>query len=109
LGTWTVFLDGVDYAFAVPKLFPWADVSLHEETYDEADHEQYETECVHYDEGDRFFSMDFDEWMRARHLSDLRPYRNRAGEVDDWRLELTLNDLGKAFLIVDVFATGERG
>jgi hypothetical protein len=108
LATWTVFLGGVDYGNAVPKLFPWANVSLHEETYDDADHGQYETECVHYDEGDRFYSMDFDEWMRARGLPDLRPYENQAGEVDLWRLELTLNDLGKAFLIVDGFATGER-
>jgi hypothetical protein len=35
--------------------------------------------------------------------------RNVDGEVDYWRLELTLNELGKAFVVVDQFAmTGER-
>lgn len=39
----------------------------------------------------------------------MRPYANAAGEVDYWRLELTLNELGKAFLIVDRFAAeGEQ-
>ena len=34
----------------------------------------------------------------------IRPYRNGGGEVDFYRLELTLNELGKAFLVVDRFA-----
>ncbi len=38
----------------------------------------------------------------------LRPYKNGAGEVDFWRLELTLNDVGKAFLVVDGFAASGR-
>jgi hypothetical protein len=42
-------------------------------------------------------------------LRDLRPYANAAGEVDYLRLELTLNELNKAFLVIDKFATeGER-
>ncbi|MDQ6879386.1 MAG: DUF4365 domain-containing protein [Candidatus Dormibacteraeota bacterium] len=106
LATWGVFLGLASYAETVPKLFPWADVSLHEETYDEADREQYEAECVFYDEGDRIVTQNYDEWANGRRVTDLRPYANEAGEVDRWRLELTLNQLGKAFLIVDEFATG---
>ena len=37
----------------------------------------------------------------------LRPYTNGAGEVDFWKLELILNDLGRAFLVIDEFAEGE--
>jgi hypothetical protein len=39
----------------------------------------------------------------------LRPYTSVLGEVALRRLELTLNELGRAFLVVDQFATeGER-
>ena len=34
----------------------------------------------------------------------LGPYRNGAGEVDFWRRELSLNDLGRSFMVVDDFA-----
>ena len=106
--TWGIFLGGADYATTVPKLFPWAEVSLHEETYDNADHDRWESECVIYDEGDRFETETFRDWLRSQRFPKLRPYGNRAGEVDDWRLELTLNKLGQAFLIVDQFAS-DRG
>lgn len=110
LATWTVSLGLSSYAEVVPRLFAWADVSVHEETYDEADHEQYEAECVVVDrEGDRFVTQDYAEWAAQRGFSKLRPYANAAGEEDYWRLELTLNALGKAFLTVDRFAThGDR-
>ena len=75
-----VFLGLSGYAEAVPKLFAWAAVSVHEETYD--------------------------EWPATQGLSELFPYANSAGEVDHWRLELKVNELGRAFLVVDQFATG---
>jgi hypothetical protein len=84
IAAWGVVLGLASYAEAVPRLFAWADVSCHEETYDWADEHPWPAE---YGPG------------------DLRPYKNGAGEVDFWRLELTLNEVGKAFLIVDGFAT----
>ena len=104
LATWGVFLGLSSYAQTLPSLFPWADITPHEQTY-EADHDQYETECVIIDdEGDRFVIQDYEEWARGRDRG-LRPYANEAGEVDLWRLELALNELGKGFLVVDEFAT----
>jgi hypothetical protein len=88
IASWGVLLGFASYAKVVPRLFAWANVSHHEETYDRADYEDYLVEYRSH---------------------ELRPYRNDAGEVDYWRLELTLNDVGKAFLVVDRFATeGER-
>ncbi|MFG2656060.1 DUF4365 domain-containing protein [Streptomyces sp. NPDC048425] len=80
---WTVFLGLSNYVDVVPKLFAWANVSLHEETYEYAEDE---------------FSI-FGEDADA-----LRPYRNGAGEVDFYRFELTLNELGRSFMVVDQFA-----
>lgn len=58
-----------------------------------------------WDEDDQFFTASFEEWRRSRVAEGIRPYANAAGEVDYFRIELTLNELGKAFLIVDKFAT----
>ncbi|MCF2539028.1 DUF4365 domain-containing protein [Streptomyces sp. FB2] len=85
LASWTVFLGLSSYVEVVPKLFAWANVSLHAETYDDVEYDDYPYER--------------DDW------GALHPYMNPSGEVDFYRLELTLNELGRAFLLVDLFAT----
>ncbi|MGW0485374.1 DUF4365 domain-containing protein [Nonomuraea sp. NPDC003214] len=102
LSSWGVLLGSSSYAEVIPKLFAWADVHLHEETYDDADYDQFELECVVWDEGDRIVVDDYDEWRRWRFQGGLRPYKED-GEVGHWRLELKLNELGRAFLLVDKF------
>jgi hypothetical protein len=109
LGGWFIMVGLRPYDQVLPSLVPWADVVLHEETYEDADYELWEAECVHYDrEGDRIVSEPYEDW-RCAQIGDggLRPYANSAGEVDHWRLELVLNDLGRGFLAVDGFAEGE--
>lgn len=109
VGQWSVMLGLRPYEQVLPELFPWGDVGIHEETYDDADHEQYEQECVTVDsEGDEFYSMDFQEWRDLRRPDELRAYGESGnGEVALWRLEVELNDVGRAFLLVDEFAKGD--
>lgn len=103
--SWDVMLGLSDYSTVIPRMFAWATVGVHEETYDEADYALYEEECIRYDnEGDRLVSEAYSDWSKYRGVPALRPYANAMGEVDYWRLELFLNDLGKAFLLVDDFA-----
>jgi Domain of unknown function (DUF4365) len=104
LVTWHFFPGPSSYAEAVPKLFAWADADVHEETYDDAEYDQYKNECLIWDEGDPFYSEPYEDWRRSRVLEGIRPYES-GGEVDHFRIELTLNELGKAFLVVDRFAT----
>ena len=104
LATWGVFLGSASYAEVIPRLFAWADVDIHQDTYDDSEYEHWQNACTFYDEGDRFEYESYADW-RARQPSGLRPYNNGAGEVEFWRLELTLGHLGRAFLIVDDFAS----
>ncbi|KRC42721.1 DUF4365 domain-containing protein [Oerskovia sp. Root22] len=109
LGAWFIMVGSRPYDEVLPSLVPWADVILHEETYDDADYEAWEDACVYYDnEGDRIVREGYAEWRREW-IGDrtLRPYANSMGEVDSWRLELVLNDLGTSFLAVDRFAEGD--
>lgn len=106
LAEWGVLLGLSNYAEIVPRLFAWADVGLHAETYDDAAHDQWESESlIDEGDGDTFAIESYEDWQSRRSLQPLRPYANGAGEVDFWRLELTLNELGRAFLLVDRFAT----
>lgn len=73
------------------NVFPWADIALDEEFYSPDSDESEEPE-----------SMDEDPSHR-----EFYPYKNEAGEVDYYRLELTLNDLGKAFLEVQLYLHGD--
>jgi hypothetical protein len=108
--SWSTIVGLHSPADLVPRLFAWADVHVHEETYDDAEYDEYKAECVITDnEGDSFTTETFDAWRCSRVAPGLRPYANASGEVDYWRLELTLNELGRAFLVVDKFGTeGER-
>jgi len=101
---WHIMLGLASYAEVVPRLFAWADVSMHEETYGDAEHDKYEAEYVIFDsEEDNFDIEHLSDWRRFRVAERLRPYAHGAGEVDSWRLELRLNELGNAFLVVDKF------
>jgi len=104
LVTWHFWVGPSNYAEAVPKLFAWADADVHDQTYEDAEYNQYQAECSIWDEGDQFFTESFGEWRQGISTQGVRPYANTAGEVDHYRLELTLNKLGKAFLVVDRFA-----
>ncbi|MYV97576.1 DUF4365 domain-containing protein [Streptomyces sp. SID3343] len=110
LASWGVFLGFAGYAEVVPKLFAWADAHVHPETYDGTEYLQYRADCcIWADEYEPFAEVPFEEWKRGLDTERIRPYRNGGGEVDFYRLELTLNELGKAFLVVDRFgAEGGR-
>ena len=77
----------------VQKVFPWASISIDLDFYDEnQDDEDYEY-------AQRKAYMNFAE----RKPLLIYPYRNACNEVDCYRLELKLNDLGTSFLRVSNF------
>lgn len=105
LARWGVFLGMRPYEEALPPLFPWADLRVHEETYDMDEYEQYELDqsTLTLTAGS-FDRLPFDDWRAVLHPGRIRPYANGGGEVDYYRLELSLNELGRSFLVVDSFA-----
>ena len=71
------------YELVLPDLFPWADI------------------CVDYD----FYTEDYDSDYYNMSIEEhtIFPYKNAAGEVDFYRLFLSVNELGKSFLLLDEF------
>lgn len=80
---WPLLVLGSEpYSTVLPRLFPWATLTVDEDFYDRA---------LELDPSDQAY------------LSDaIYPYTGAAnGEVMFWRLRLTLNDLGRGLLAVD--------
>jgi hypothetical protein len=102
---WFIMAPWMDYAEALPRVFPWAELTLDIDTYDWADEEQWDLECGIWDSEDQRYAghtFTFREWSE-RHVRDgLRPYEDD-GEVAKWRLEVDLNSLGRAFVEVDEY------
>jgi hypothetical protein len=74
---WLIFAGLRPYADVLPELFAWANLAVDELACD-----------------------DTEEIVTETPESDLRPYAED-GEVAHWRLEFSLNGLGRAFLDID--------
>ena len=93
------------YTEVFPRLFPWADFSADEEFYEENDRNLWlEYHCFYDEEDDEWLVVGdtFEEFRKK-----LRPMRNvtHAGEVAEYMMVLSLNKLGKAFLVVNDFVS----
>ncbi len=108
LRSWNFMAGGWSYEELLPALFPWADLVVSEEIYDEHDRAQWDLETGAWDaEEGRYVlhSVDYDEWAAAQDSeSRLRPYTDN-GEVAFWTLEARLGKIGAAFLDLDDFLT----
>jgi len=64
-----------------PALFAWADAHVHEETYEDAEYDQYEAECVRYDNA---FTLDFyfRKWPNTSRISP--PPYNEEHRSSNW-------------------------
>ena len=99
-----VFLGLNPYEHVLPELFPWARLSVDDDLYARYESDLWQLEEGVYDrETDRTMTMgaDFAEWRQTRGLTGLRAYRVEADELAHWRIELRLDELGQALLVVD--------
>lgn len=93
------------YTEVFPRLFPWANFSADNEFFEESDLDLWHELHCYYDEED-------DEWLVVgdsfedfhKKLSPMRSL-NHSGEVAEYMMVLSLNELGTAFLEVDSFVS----
>lgn len=86
------------YSHVIQEMFPWADVAIDKDYYEE--NMDFETDTCWY------FHDEVDDIINIKHVvpsEGIFPYCNCAGEVDWYRLVLTLNSVGQAFLITEDF------
>lgn len=96
------------YTDVFPRLFPWANFTADEEYYKETDEELWRALHCYYDkEGDEWIEVGdtFGEFRTS--LNPMR-YIDHAGEVAEYMLVLSLNDLGESFLKIDQYVSQPR-
>lgn len=93
------------YTEVFPRLFPWANFSADEDYYEDYDEALWREYHCYYDKED-------DEWLIVGDTFDeyrkkLDPLRSidHSGEVAEYMLVLSLNDLGRSFLKVNEFVS----
>lgn len=107
--TWPFqIFPGIPYEELLSGLFPWADAQVDEDFYEPYEEPRYQEEVGIWDSEDQKYILmeTYSDWAK-RHDWGLRPYEED-GEIARWRVELTLNAVGEAFLHLDDFLSGRE-
>lgn len=91
------------YTMVFPKLFPWADFTADDDFYEEYDKSLWRNyNCCYDKEYDKWVIVgdSFEEFRKK--LDPMRSI-NHSGEVAEYMMKLSLNELGKSFLNIDKF------
>lgn len=93
------------YTEVFPRLFPWANFSADEDFFEENDEFFWHEYHCCYDEEDGNWLIVGDTFEEYR--KKLNPMRsiNQAGEVAEYMMVLSLNELGRSFLNVDKYVS----
>jgi hypothetical protein len=86
----------------IAYLLPWANYEMDLEAYEEAMRDEWHDECyiASDEDGQPLYYQEFDEWLT--YPEDITPISSN-GETEQYRLILSLNEIGKAFLELDEY------
>ena len=103
--TYPYWFPFTPYTEVFPRLFPWADFSADEDFFEDDDESLWRDLHCFYDEEDDKWLVVGDTFEEFR--SKLNPMRSidHSGEVAEYMMILSLNDLGRSFLAVDEFVS----
>lgn len=96
------------YTVVFPRLFPWANFSADEDFFEESDEILWRKYHCHYDKEDDEWIIVGDTFEEFRRKLDPMRSINHSGEVAEYMMKLSLNELGKAFLGVDKFVSKDQ-
>ncbi len=96
------------YTEVFPKLFPWANFEADEDFYDEEDKSLWHEYHCYYDKEDEEWLIVGDSFEEFR--KKLNPMRsiNNSGEVAEYMLTLSINELGRSFLTIDDYISQDQ-
>lgn len=97
----TTYTPGVGIEEMLTHFFPWADFHVDEDALDQGAREQWMEQCYGWrdDETDEvFYKESFEDWHEPS--EGIAPVSEN-GETELYCLFLSLNDLGKSFLMLD--------
>lgn len=93
------------YTKVFPRLFPWADFTADEDFFEEYDKNLWREYHCYYDKEDDEWMIVGDTFEEFRRKLDPMRSIDYSGEVAEYMMKLSLNELGKSFLNVDQFVS----
>lgn len=100
---------GADFEDAIAFAVPWADFETDVEAYDDYMRSEWMANCFgHYDKEDdeTYYTESFEDWSKHKVQEGIVPVGSD-GETESYRLILSLNEIGNAFLELDSFLNEE--
>ena len=83
-------------------LYPWADYEIDDDFYYEAEYDDFLNNYGIWDPEDKAYISSYSDFQEHRErLPRIRAIEDASGEIQIYRLEITLNELGKSFLILN--------
>lgn len=99
------FFPFTPYTMVFQRLFPWADFSADEDFFEEHDESLWREYHCYYDKEEDEWLVVGDTFEEFRRKLDPMRSIDYSGEVAEYMLVLSLNELGRAFLNVDKFVS----
>ena len=96
------------YTEVFPRLFPWACFSADPNFFEESDEELWRDLHCYYDKEEDEWLVVGDSFETFREKLNPMRYIYHMGEVAEYMMILSLNDLGKSFLAVDEFVSKKQ-
>ena len=96
------------YKDVFPRLFPWADFSADEDFFEDDDESLWRELHCHYDKEDNEWIIVGDTFEEFRSKLNSMRSKDHSGEVAEYMMTLSLNDLGRSFLAVDEFVSKKQ-
>lgn len=96
------------YNMVFPRLFPWAEFSADEDFFEKDDENFWREYHCYYDKEDDEWLIVGDSFEEYRRKLDPMRSINHSGEVAEYMMVLSLNELGRSFLKIDEFVSQNR-
>lgn len=101
-------LPFTSYEDAFEKIFPWADINVDQDFYNDYDEQNFFEQCPYDPEEEEVIYEPEDLENYIESLPKIRPYVIESGELAKYRFILTINEIGKAFLTIDNYVSKEN-
>lgn len=105
----TVYVPGLGIESMLNHFFPWASLRLDEQAFRENAYNLWEDECYQFsndETGEKYYSQSFEDWYDPpkEHIVPV----SENGETSTYSLLLSLNDIGRNFLLIDDYLAEQQ-
>lgn len=94
----------INYIEQLNLLYPWSEFIIDEDFYYEEEHNTFMDNYGIWDSEEKCYMGSYENFRDVRPPANvIRPINTGGGEINLYRLEFTLNDIGESFILLDKY------